>query len=361
MLAVLLAVSLPAGAEDWLLCPPPPVRPVVDVEPPDEPGVTRAAADSMETLDAATLLEGNVALRRDTRTLGAQRVRLDRERRTAEASGSVFLSENGFVIKGRRGDVNLDSGAFNVDRADYDAADLHAQGSARHVTRDDAGVSRFDGATYSTCPRGDEDWQLKADSVELNPDTRQGTATNALLRFKGMPIFYTPWFRFPIGDERMSGLLVPSIGSSSGSGFTIGVPYYWNAAPNFDATLEPRWLSDRGGQLRSEWRWLGPAGSWRLNNEYLPNDDRSGDDRVLTRIEQDGRFGEGWRTHIDAEDVSDDAYFEDLSSDLSLSSQSQLRRRADLRWSGAPGSLLARYQTYQTLGRQVAFRARRER
>jgi len=362
MFAALLALSLPADAadpssaeaDDWLLCPPPPGLPVTDVESPDAPGVTRAAAESMETLGTITTLEGNVAVRRDNRTLGAERVRIDREQRTAEASGRVFLRENGFVIEGQRGDVDLDSGAFRLDRADYRASNLHAQGVARRVTRDEAGISRFDRATYSTCPSDDEDWQLKADSVELDPNTRQGTATNALLRFKGLPIFYTPWFRFPLGDERMSGLLVPSFGSSSGSGFTVSVPYYWNAAPNFDATLEPRYLSDRGGQLRSEWRWLGPAGYWQLNNEYLPNDDRFGDDRVLTRIEHDASFGTGWRTHIDAEDVSDEAYFEDLSSNLSLSSQSQLRRRADLRWSGEPGSLLARYETYQTLDESIA-------
>jgi LPS-assembly protein len=327
---------------------------MVDVERPDAPGVTRAASESMETRGTITVLEGDVAIRRDARTLGADRVRLDRERRTAEASGNVFLEQEGLSLQGRRGEVNLDTGAFSLERAEYRAADLHAQGSARRVTRDDAGISRFDNATYSTCPRDDEDWRLDADSVELNPNTRQGTATNALLRFKGLPIFYTPWFRFPIGDERMSGLLVPSIGSSSGSGFTVGIPYYWNAAPNFDATIEPRYLSDRGTQLRTEWRWLGPAGYWQLNNEYLPNDDRFGDDRVLTRIEHDARFGSGWRTSIDAEGVSDEAYFEDLSSNLSLSSQAQLRRRAYLRWSGGPGRLLARYETYQTLDENIA-------
>lgn len=362
ILAALLALSLPADADDsspanagdWLLCPPPPVLPATDVEQPDAQGVTRAASESMETRGAITTLEGDVAVRRGNRTLGAERVRIDREGRTAQASGNVFLRENGFVIEGRSGSVNLDSGAFSLERADYRAAELHAQGSARRIDRDEAGISRFERATYSTCPPDDEDWQLKADSVELNPNTRQGTATNALLRFKGVPIFYTPWFRFPIGDERMSGLLVPSVGSSSGSGFTVGVPYYWNAAPNFDATLEPRYLSDRGGQLRSEWRWLGPAGYWQLNNEYLPDDDRFGDDRVLTRIEHDGSFGAGWRTHIDAESASDEAYFEDLSSNLSLSSQSQLRRRADVRWSGAPGTLRARYETWQTLDESLA-------
>ncbi len=197
MLAALLAVALPADADDWLLCPPLPVMPMVDVEQPDGPGVTRAAAESMETRGTTTLLEGDVAVRRGARTLGAQRVRLDRERRTAEASGNVFLREDGFVLEGPRGDVDLDTGAFSLDRADYRASDLHAQGTARRITRDDAGVSRFDRATYSTCPRDDEDWQLKADSVELNPNTRQGTATNALLRFKG--VFLHPLV--PVSDR----------------------------------------------------------------------------------------------------------------------------------------------------------------
>ncbi len=127
MLAALLALSLPADADDspstdaddWLLCPQPPVMPVTDVERPDGPGVTRAAAESMETLGSTTILEGDVAVRRGTRTLGADRVQLDRERRTAEASGNVYLRENGFIIEGQRGDVDLDSGAFSLERADY--------------------------------------------------------------------------------------------------------------------------------------------------------------------------------------------------------------------------------------------------
>ena len=349
MIAVPALAQAQDGADDpWRLCPAMPRAPSVDVPAPSAPGATRAAAESAESRGATTILRGDATIRRQQRTLRADRIQLDREQRRARAAGNVFIEQGGLYIQGERGDVNLDTGAFTLDAARYSAEAAHAQGEAARVTRDERGVSRLEGASYSTCPPEDEDWRLTADTIELDPNTRQGVATNALLRFKGVPLFYTPWFRFPIGDERMSGLLVPSFGSSSSSGTTVGIPYYWNAAPNFDATIEPRYLSDRGGQLRTEWRWLGAAGYWQLNNEYLPNDALADEDRILTRIEHDGDFGPV-RTDIQAESVSDDDYFEDLSSNLSLSSQRNLRRRADLRWNTSVGNLLARYESYQTL------------
>ncbi len=337
-----------AGAADWSLCPAMPSAPAVGVAAPDEPGVTRAAAETVESRGPTTVLRGDATIRRQQRTLRADRIRLEREQGRAAAVGNVFLEQRGLFIQGARGEVDLDSGAFTLDDARYTASGAHAQGEAERVARDTEGVSRLEAASYSTCPPGDEAWRLTAETLELDPGARQGTATGALLRFQGVPLVYAPWFRFPLGDARMSGFLVPSFASSGNSGTAIGVPYYWNAAPDFDATIEPRYLSRRGGQLRTEWRWLGDLGHWRLNNEYLPDDDVTGEDRTLTRLEQRGDFG-AWSTDITAAFASDDAYFEDLSSSLSLSSQTNLRRRADLRWSGAPGSFRARYEAFQSL------------
>jgi LPS-assembly protein len=75
-------------------------------------------------------------------------------------------------------------------------------------------------------------------------------AKHARLRIRGIPVLYTPYINFPIDDRRKSGFLVPSIGSSDDNGFELITPYYWNIAPNLDATFYPRYMSKRGADAR---------------------------------------------------------------------------------------------------------------
>ncbi|EJS87139.1 LPS assembly outer membrane complex protein LptD, partial [Pasteurella multocida subsp. multocida str. Anand1_cattle] len=64
-------------------------------------------------------------------------------------------------------------------------------------------------------------------------------------RFKvhGVPIFYTPYLQLPIGDRRRSGLLLPNFGTSNRDGYFYEQPFYWNIAPNLDATMTPKYMS----------------------------------------------------------------------------------------------------------------------
>jgi len=354
LLALLAVVPAAASASGWALCPAPPPLPRVNVPAPESPGVTQVGAASATSEGTRTTLEGDVGIRRDGRTLGADRVRLDQASGHAEASGHVFLRSDDFAVQGTRGEMELDSGAFSIDDGQYRHPASHGHGHATRIRRDADGVSRLESATFSTCPPGDEAWQLDADRVRLDPNTRQGTARNVTLWFQGVPLFYSPWFRFPIGGDRMSGFLAPRFGRSSSSGTDISIPWYWNAAPNFDATLTPRWLERRGTQLQSQWRWLNPLGYWELDNEYLPDDQLAGRDRTLTRLQQHGRFDGGWRTRIDAASASDPNYFDDLGDRVALSSQTDLQRLGEASWYGNAGRFRARLESYQTLDQTIA-------
>jgi len=354
MVAAFACVHAPAhAANPWALCPAQPPLATVDVAAPESPGQTRAEADRARSEGGHTLLEGRVGIRRGRQTVGGDRVELDRVRQHAAATGDAFFATDDYQVRGAHGEIQLDSGAFSIEDARYRQPQAHAQGRADRITRDADMVTRLESATWSTCPTDAEAWHLAGSSVTLDPASRQGTARNVTVWFKGVPLLYSPWFRFPLGEERMSGFLAPRIGQSSQSGAEFSVPWYWNAAPDFDATLTPRWLEKRGTQLQSEWRWLSPVGSWQFDNEYLPNDDLAGEDRVLNRLQQHAGFG-NWRTRIDATEVSDRDYFDDLGSDLAVTSQTHLRRHADLDWYGAPGHFRARVQDYQTLDETIA-------
>ena len=121
-----------------------------------------------------------------------------------------------------------------------------ARGSAQSIDWGPAGILKLVGVTFTTCPRADESWLLRAKSISLDTVQQIGTGRGATVDFEGVPILYLPWISFPLSDERKSGFLFPSFGTSSTSGIELQVPYYWNIAPNADLTFEPQIYSKRG-------------------------------------------------------------------------------------------------------------------
>lgn len=354
VLALLLFASGSVRAEDWALCPPMPGLPDTRLPGDAEAGATDAIADDIAVEGTTHVLTGNVELRRGNRWVGGDRIEIDRNEQVAHGEGNVYLRTDEYVVFTPRADVDMESGAFSVDNPRLLYPDFHGQGGGSRATRDDAGIARLDNGTWSTCPADDEIWHLSAAEIELNPHNRQGTARHASLWFAGVPLMYSPWFRFPIGEDRLTGFLPPTIGRSSDSGTEITVPWYWNIAPNLDATLTPRHLSKRGGQLQTETRWLDrESGFWQLDLHHLPDDNEFGDDRTLAQLQQNGRFAYGLRTDIDLAEVSDDEYFDDLDDPLSIANKTHLRSRADVHWNTSHGHSRLRLQSFRTLDETI--------
>ena len=72
---------------------------------------------------------------------------------------------------------------------------------------------------YTTCPLGNEDWVLRASDIDISQRAGLGIGRGVRLDFKGVPILYTPFISFPVGNERKSGFLFPTLGTSSRSGY----------------------------------------------------------------------------------------------------------------------------------------------
>jgi LPS-assembly protein len=149
-----------------------------------------------------------------------------------------------------------------------------ARGAASSIEINQEGRLELDDVNYTTCPPESNDWLLEASDIDLDTEEGVGTARSVKLRFQGIPILYAPYLSFPIGDARKSGILTPEFGSSGRSGRALSVPYYWNIAPNYDATLTPRLLSDRGFQVLSEFRYMTKRNDGTLKFDYLPDDDK---------------------------------------------------------------------------------------
>jgi LPS-assembly protein len=209
------------------------------------------------------------------------------------------------------------------------------------------------GSTYTTCIGDKPDWQIKASEIEISADGSTGHAYHAQVRLFDVPVLYLPYFTFPVSNQRKSGFLYPKIGSSSNSGLEIETPYYWNIAPDMDATITPHYMSKRGTQLKTEFRYLTDLQSGSINVEYLNKDDAitSNDDaRYLARLQHIGTFSENFRAYIDYTTVSDDNYLVDIGSKEYNSNDAYLYQVGELSYFGEIWQSTMKVQDFEVLG-----------
>jgi LPS-assembly protein len=224
-----------------------------------------------------------------------------------------------------------------------------SRGDAKEILFEGQNRKRLKSARYTTCEAGVDDWYIKASDIEINDYTSYVEAKNAYIEFKGVPLLYTPWLSFSYNNQRKSGLLAPTFGTTSRSGFELYTPFYWNIRPDMDATLATRYLSKRGLQLQGEFRYLDESYSGVDNVEYLNNDSLSGETRYYAKLAHRHSFGDGWSAGYDVEKVSDDQYFSELSTRIVSTSRVNLPQQGFVDYQDDIWHFNGLAQKYQTL------------
>ncbi|OYV76834.1 MAG: hypothetical protein B7Z66_07085 [Chromatiales bacterium 21-64-14] len=317
---------------------------------PGPPGTTHLSADQVEVRQRdAYALNGNVVIQRDGQELMADQAQYDRSDDTANAAGHVLFADGGLTVRGRSAHMDLANNTGEVGQARYQLVDRHAHGTAKTIQMESRYRAVGRQITYTTCDPGHNDWRIKATRLYINRATGIGVAHNATLSLAGMPVFYFPYLSFPINDQRKSGFLIPSVGSSSNSGFEFSAPYYFNIAPNRDATLTPRIMSKRGLLLGGEFRYLNPDNHGTLKLAYIPRDLILDKARGAVSFQHQQNPAPRWNIDLNLNYVSDKTYLTDLSNSLTTASTSFLERRGDVSYYGDHWSLLARAQDFQTV------------
>ena len=305
--------------------------------------------------DGTSEFSGQVRTTRGTQRLDADRLRYRRDTDTAHASGDVSLTdEAGIQFRSPEIELKLDTREGYAARGDFTLPDAQGRGDAERVIFEGHDLTRLDRPRYTTCPPGRDDWYLHASELTLDSADGLGVARHARVSLFGVPLFYVPYFRFPISDERQSGFLVPALGYGSNVGTVVATPYYFNIAPNYDDTFTPRYLADRGLQLQNEFRYLGRNFKGQLETEYLANDKLTGDDRGAGSLRHEHRFSPGWSGLIDVRRVSDDDYLGEFGNHLGITSKTHLPQTAEVNYSGAIARFSARASDFQTLDPSIA-------
>jgi len=301
---------------------------------------------------------GNVKLVQGDLRVQAEQLVLNRTSGEIHADGDILISRPDLRVAGRTASYDLDAEQGSIEQARYRVPAARARGQAEQAEFLGNGQSRYSDISYTTCAPGDDAWLLRAKALKLDQIEGLGTAQHATLRFMGVPLLYAPTFTFPIDDRRRSGVLLPTVGQSSNTGFDLQVPYYFNLAENYDLTLTPRLMSKRGLMLGGEFRFLTSSTFGTVNAEYLPNDREFEDDRGSLAVRTTTRFNPRTTGLVRFNYVSDEDYFDDLGDSLAVTSATHLERAGELRYAADTWDFLGRVQYYQTIDSEIPARGR---
>ena len=282
-------------------------------------------ADQAEiTQPRSGIYKGNVDVKQGNRHLQSAEVEVqqqgsgDNVQRYAFARGGFDYQDNQINLLGDDAKIHLNTKDTDVRNAHYQLVDRQGRGSAESVElRDDYRVMK--NATFTSCLQDDHSWSIYADEMRQHVKEEYAEMWHARFKVQGVPVFYTPYLQLPIGDRRRSGLLIPTLGHGSRDGYFYAQPVYWNIAPNLDATLTPKYMSRRGWQLNSEFRYLTTLGEGQIAGEYLGDDrlkdyDSENRKRHLFYWKHNAAFARDWRLDLNYTKVSDKRYFNDFDS-----------------------------------------------
>jgi LPS-assembly protein len=307
-----------------------------------------------------TTLNGNAELRRGKTSIRADRIEFYQPDDTLLSRGKVRINSAGNVFQGSELKLKIDTFEGYFLEPNYRFLVNGGNGSATRIDFIDDQRMVASNATFTTCERGDEAtwspaWQLTGTSFKFDQEAETGVAKGAVLRFKDVPILAFPTISFPLSGKRKSGLLPPTFNLDNTSGFEVSQPYYFNIAPNRDATFTPTLMTKRGVDLGGEYRYLEPNYVGRLRASFMPVDKLRDTKRWSYALEHTGTISTGLTSvgslglNLNLNRVSDDNFWRDFPRSSTSLTQRLLSSDASLNWSRGFASASARALKWQTL------------
>lgn len=282
-------------------------------------------------------LNGEVSITQGNRSVSTENVLMDNATGLIDMSGGIQLRDPNMMVRADSAQMNRDTGEATLSNTRFVLYETRIHGIAEKMHKFGDNVVNLYDSEMSSCEPGDNSWSIKGSEISLHPDEHYGTAHNMRVNLKDIPVVYMPYVRFPLGNERLTGFLFPSFSHNSRNGWDTIVPFYWNIAPEMDATITPRYMSERGPMLELDLRHLAPHFETELTGSLINNDHGGfssyleqqiesgalteeqaypyrGHNRWYAKLEQQGGMGEAWSTAIDYADMSDRDYLRDMYS-----------------------------------------------
>jgi LPS-assembly protein len=311
-------------------------------------GIDVTADKALVEKGKAYHFEGKVQLKQSNQILNAIEADYYEDENQIHARGSIHFITEKQVITGSRAKVNLETDTAEIENPEFWLLQSHLRGEADSVDIEKRNSMTLKNVKFTSCDKEDEVWVLRASELQLNHEENEGIAYHARIEFMSVPFVYLPYLSFPL-EGRKTGFLVPSIGDSTSSGAELSVPYYFNIAPNHDATFTPKYLEKRGILYIGEYRYFFQNSAGQVDLEMLQDDDIKKEDRLYGSYFHQGKPAEGWTTDVSYRYVSDASYFEDFSNNLTTSSLTHLERHVDVNYQAERWSVKSKIQYFQTV------------
>ncbi len=297
---------------------------------------------------------GKAELRRGDQTITADRMKYYQNTDDTEVEGSVRIERPQEIMEGTNLQLNLETRVGYMSEPNFYKKDGFGRGTGSLLLFEGEDNYRLEKGVYTTCPKGNDDWFIRADDLEIDNKKEVGTARNVSILFKDVPILYLPWIDFSYSGKRKTGMLAPIVGNTGKSGGDLAIPFYFNIAPNIDATVAPRIMTKRGIMVNNELRYITPLLQGKLLADILPDDLADNRTRFGVSFAHSQYFGKGWSGSFHYNRVSDDRFFRDLANNLAQTSQTNLLQQGLVSYGtelGAGGflSFSALVQRFQTL------------
>ena len=263
--------------------------------------------------ESIAYFSGQVELTRPAQVLLADELTMNNVTEQVKASGNVTFESDTSQLRTEFMTMNQKDQSAYFTTSSFTLSEQHVRGTANEVIQFSSSLSRYKKIQYTTCDPGNSNWHLTADQLDINQESGLGTAQHATVYIQDLPVLYLPYLQFPIDDRRMSGILAPTIGSSTDSGDIISIDVYWNIAPNLDATITPIWYGKRGLQINTENRYLFKHHTGQLYLSLI-DDQKKNDNRSFQKWLHQANLGSNITADIALRHVSDDTFFDDFKS-----------------------------------------------
>jgi LPS-assembly protein len=311
-------------------------------------------------------IQGAAALRRHDVVIDADRLDFDQQTNQARAKGNVLLNRMGDRFVGDELTYNTETNSGLFLKPQFTLLANEVKGDASRVEFVNRETTTAHDVRYSTCPRPPGEhwlpaWMLRSKKVELDHVEEVGHAYGAVLEFQGVPLLASPYLTFPISNKRKSGLLPPTLNADNINGLEVTLPWYWNIAPDHDATFYPTIMSDRGIDYGAEYRYKTPGADGVMRGAYLPDDQlRSNEDRwafsyqhaqrlpLDQALASTGLGGEA-RMRWNLNRVGDNNYWRDFPRTITSLTTRLLNNEGEFSWAGGPWQFSALANQWQTL------------
>ncbi|WP_278491542.1 LPS-assembly protein LptD [Acinetobacter gyllenbergii] len=305
-----------------------------------------------------SVLQGNVVIDQEGRTIRADQVTIDSTQTYANAEGRVQVAQSGLLTQSDTINYNLKTQTGDLNNSFYISEQQHAHGHASQIKRANQNLVVLKDASYTACPPEQKPaWKIQAKEIELNQDTGRGVTRGTKLYVKNVPVLAVPYFNFPIDDRRTTGLLSPNFGYSNDGGAQLITPIYLNLAPNYDLTLTPSYMSKRGPKLDADFRYMTENfGSGRIWGGYIAKDNQYGDEaRDDLHFVHNWKIDNQWSTNLEYNYASDKDYFADFNNNPNTRTDLNLRRAWELNYqNGIPGlRAQLKVEDFQTLDKTI--------